>query len=190
MSGPRYHRSALLLAFCLALFSGACGTNTEEPVFPVFLIFSPVAPPALVSVTAVETQNTGEALQYKFNVSYYVTNSEDGFLGYNLYISSSATAAEAAILGIGGEPYLETGIKPSFSHAGQNPGTAAADLQTQRVRNFRAAPAPIAFQACELYFFTLTAQTRNSLESNPSPQISACAAITPGLCPSGTPCNP
>ncbi len=190
MSGRSLHKRSLPAAFCLALFAATCGTNTEEPVFPVFLIFSPVAPPALVSVAAVETQNAGEALRYEFDVSYYVTNSEDGFLGYNLYLSSSATAAEAAILGIGGEPYLETGIKPSFSHAGENPSTAAVDLQTQRVQNFRAAPAPISFKACELYFFTLTAQTRNSLESNPSPQVAACAALDPGLCPSGTPCNP
>jgi hypothetical protein len=168
----------------------ACGTNTEEPVLPVYLIFSSVAAPALVSVTAVETQQVGEPLRYEFDVRYFVTNSEDGFLGYNLYVDSSQTSAEAAILGITGAPYLPNGVAPSFNHSAEEASTASTDLQTQRVNDFKAAPAPESFQSCELYFFRITAVTRNGIQSNPSPQLQQCAALNAALCPSGSPCNP
>ncbi len=170
--------------------TAACGTNTEEPVLPVFLIFSAVGAPALVSVTAVETNPPATALRYEFDVQYFVTNTEDGFLGYNLYIDSSQTSAQAAILGLIGSPYLPTGVAPSFSHATSTPSTANADLVTQRVSDFRAPPAPENFQACELYFFRITAVTRNGIESPPSAQIQRCAALNAALCPLGSPCNP
>ena len=190
-SGLTGLRLAMGLAL-LVLTSGLarCGTNTEEPVLPSYLIFSLVSAPALVSVTAVETQDPGDPLQYEFDVRYYVTNQEDGFVGYNLYVDSSQTSAQAAVLGISGTPYLPTGIAPSFDHSESVASTANADIVTQRVQNFRAPPAPESFQSCELYFFRITAVTRNAIESNPSAQIQQCAALIPALCPKGGPCNP
>lgn len=178
------------LAFVFAFAGAACGTNTEEPVLPVYLIFSAVGAPALVSVTPIETQPAAASLRYEFDVRYFVTNTEDGFVGYNLYIDSSQTSAQAAILGITGDPFLPAGVAPSFNHATTNASTVNADLQTQRVSNFKAAPAPESFQACELYFFRISAVTRNSIESSPSAQIQQCAALDSGLCPKGSPCNP
>lgn len=172
------------------LLTPACGTNTDEPVLPVYLIFSAVGAPALVSVTPVETNPPATALRYEFDVRYFVTNTEDGFVGYNLYIDSSQTSAQAAILGITGDPFLPEGIAPSFSHATTTPSTANADIVIQRVSNFRAPPAPENFQACELYFFRITAVTRNAIESPPSAQVQQCAALDSGLCPKGSPCNP
>ena len=180
----------LALVLSLPLSTTACGTNTDEPVLPVYLIFSAVSAPALVSVSAVETQLTGDPLRYEFDVRYSITNTEDGFLGYNLYIDSSQTSAQAAILGITGSPYLPAGVAPSFNHAEATASTANQDLQTRRVSDFRAPPAPESFQACELYFFRITAVTRNSIESSPSAQIQQCAALNSALCPKGSPCNP
>ena len=177
---------------CLALATllSACGTNTDEPVLPAFLIFTNVGAPALVSVTPLETNPPATSLRYEFDVQYFITNTEDGFVGYNLYIDSSQTSAQAALLGIVGEPFLPNGISPSFEHSQADASTANASLVTQRVNNFRAPPAPENFQTCELYFFRITAVTRNGIESAPSPQVQQCAALIPGACPSGTPCNP
>ncbi|MCB1320967.1 MAG: hypothetical protein KDK34_11980 [Leptospiraceae bacterium] len=173
----------------LALMAATCGTNTEEPVFPILTSFSTVAPPAIVSVAAVE--NTDETpARYEFDVSYYITNQEDGFLGYNLYVNSSTSAAEGTFAPVSGDPYLPDGTRPSFKHAGSVASTASADLITRRVDNFKAAPAPENFQLCELYYFRLTALVRNGLESSGSVEVSKCAALDTALCPVGSACNP
>lgn len=174
----------------IAVLLSACGTNTDEPVLPAYLIFTAVGAPALVAVTPLETNPPATSLRYEFDVQYFITNTEDGFVGYNLYIDSSQTSAQAALLGITGSPFLPQGTAPSFDHSDRQASTASTDLITQRVNNFRAAPAPEVFQSCELYFFRITAVTRNGIESSPSPQVQQCAALIPALCPLGTPCNP
>jgi len=170
-----------------ALSGGACGTNTDEPIFPLFLAFSPLGAPSLVNVAPVEVNNLGEPLRYEFDVQYFITNQEEGFLGYNLYIDSSATSAEAALGGVTGDPYLPQGVEPSFVHADDPADTST--LISRRVEFFRPPPGLEFFQVCELYFFRITAYTRTTLESNPSVQLSACAAANPELCPVGSPCN-
>lgn len=180
-------RRGLACALLAGAALAACGTNTDEPVFPLFLAFSPVGPPTLVNVNPVEVNAVGEPLRYAFDVQYYITNQEDGFLGYNLYIDSSATSAEAALGGVTGDPFLPSGVEPSFPHADDPADTST--LVTQRVEYFRPPPGLEFFQVCELYFFRITAYTRTTLESNPSTQLSACAAVNPELCPIGTPCN-
>jgi hypothetical protein len=176
-----------LIAF-LTSAACACGTNTDEPVFPIFLALTPIGAPTLLSATPVEIQPVGQPLRYGFDLRYYITNQETGFLGYNLYTSSSATSAEAALGGAIGQAYWPDGIPPTFAHADQAASTTT--IITQRVTNFRAPPNTEPFQVCDLYFFRLTAFTRNGFESQASPEISACAAAVPALCPSGTPCNP
>ena len=182
-------RTMAFTLLALSLLWIRCGTNTEEPVFPVFSALAAVSAPAIVSVSAVQNDSVSPSRQ-EFNVSYFITNQEEGFVGYNLYISSSTTAAQGAFVTLSGEPYLEDGIPPSFKHVGASTSTASADLQTQRIIHFEAPPAPKSFQLCELYYFRMTAVLRTGLQSNPSAEQSACAATSAGLCPTGTPCNP
>lgn len=165
-----------------------CGTNTDQPPFPLYT-YSIVAPPAIVSVSPVEVP-VNLQLRMEFDINYYVTNQEVGFLGYNLYISKTTTSAEAALLGIGTLPYMPDGVEPTFPHVAASPSTASSALITQRVEFEVPPPGLKFFQLCEKYFFRMTAVTRNGLVSNSSPQQASCAALNPALCPTGTACNP
>ncbi|MBL8021822.1 MAG: hypothetical protein JNM27_19265 [Leptospirales bacterium] len=179
----------VILLSCTAIFLH-CGTNTNQPVFPLF-VFSTVGSPAIVSVTPVQVNTDPLNPEMQFDLKYYITNGEDGFLGYNLYITASSTSAQGA-LGIttSSGPYLPSGTAPSFSHVGEPASTDPAKLKTQRITDEVPAPGTRQFQYCELYFFRLAALTRSGLESGSSAQVSQCAATTVALCPTGTPCNP
>ncbi len=177
-----------LAKFLSALAIASCGVNAEDPVFPLYVALSPIGAPAIVSVTAVEVQSPGDPLRYGFDLKYYVTNQESGFVGYNLYISDTSTSAQAVLGGVVGQPYLPAGIRPSFDHANDPPNTST--LITQRLTEFKAAPGPEPFGICELYYFRMSAYTREGLESIPGAEINACAAASAALCPTGTPCNP
>ncbi|MCE9599648.1 MAG: hypothetical protein K8S54_16940 [Spirochaetia bacterium] len=179
----------VILLSCTAIFLH-CGTNTNQPVFPLF-VFSTVGSPAIVSVTPVQVNTDPLNPEMQFDLKYYITNSEDGFLGYNLYITASSTSAQGT-LGVvtTSGPYLPSGTAPSFSHVGAVASTDPTALKTQRITDEVPAPGTKQFQYCELYFFRITALTRSGLESASSAQVSQCAANTVALCPTGTPCNP
>lgn len=178
--------------FCLLLLIAqtACGTNTDTPAYPLYSIVSPVSAPAITGVTPVSSPTAANPLRFEFDVNYYISNKEETFLGYNLYITSSAVAAESTFTGVVGDPYLEDGIEPSFRHTGTTASTHSTALQTQRVENYTPAPSPQSFQYCEVYYFRLTAVVYNGTQSNASPQVEACAAGSAIACPVGTPCNP
>lgn len=186
--GRRREPSRLAIFWALLVFLN-CGTNTNQPVFPLY-VFSTVGSPAIVSLTPAQANLDPLDPLMQFDLKYYITNQEEGFLGYNLYITSSSTSAQGTLMGLGTGAYLPSGVTPTFSHVGVTASTAPAGLITQRVEYQVAPPATRQFQYCELYYFRLTALTRSGLESAPSAQASSCAALNSALCPSGTPCKP
>lgn len=171
----------------VALFVCSCGVNTDQPVYPL-LTFTSVAPPTIVSVKPfrqlVFFESPEPEYKIEFDIEYYVTNQENEFLGYNLYISSTSTSPEAPVTG----PYLPVGYDPSFPHLKQEVNTTT--LITQRISHFKPPPGERPFDLCEMYYFRLRAYTRNDVESEPSPQIAVCAVEDVLLCPTGTVCNP
>ena len=182
------HKKVLILVLAVfMLIAPSCGTNTDQPVFPFYLI-STVSSPAIVSVTPVETITDSLDLIYEFDLQYYITNSEEGFLGYNLYITTSTSSAEATIAGIGTNPYLPLGIQPSFSHVGEEANTST--ITTQRITHRNPPPNESAFELCEKYYFRLSAVARSGVVSIPGAEASSCAATDTGICPSGSICNP
>jgi hypothetical protein len=178
-----------LAIFCPALIFLGCGTNTSQPVFPLY-VFSTIGSPAIVSLTPVQTNLDPLDPLMQFDLKYYITNQEEGFLGYNLYITSSSTSAQGTLGGLGSAAYTPDGVTPTYSHVGATASTAPEALITKRVEYQVAPPNTRQFQYCELYYFRLTALTRSGLESPPSAQASSCAATDSALCPSGTPCRP
>ncbi|MBW7859379.1 MAG: hypothetical protein H3C43_14060, partial [Leptonema sp. (in: Bacteria)] len=101
------------LSWLLALALIQCGTNTESPVYPINSIVA-VGSPAIVNVEPMIPTDPNAAPSFK--ISYYVTNQEKEFIGYNLYISQSAQSSEAIQIGSVGSPYLPNGIEPTFRH--------------------------------------------------------------------------
>ncbi len=110
------------LLACTALFL-RCGTNTNQPVFPLY-VFSTVGAPAIVAVQPVQVNLDPLNPQMQYDLKYYITNQEDGFLGYNLYITSSSTSAQGTLIGLGTGPYLPSGTAPTFPHVGATASTA------------------------------------------------------------------
>ena len=171
------------------LLPAGCGVNTDEPVYPL-TIFNTAAPPAIVAVEPVEVLTLGETAlpEYKiqFDVSYYLTNQEAGFLGYNLYMTSTDSSPDNPTAG----PYLPLGYEPTFSHIGESPDTSLDHRITQRVTHFKPPPGESPFEFCEIYYFTMRAYTRHGIESPPAPSVTACAAKNRLQCPTQTACNP
>ena len=166
----------------------SCGVNTDKPVYPLFTLFNPVQSPALVSIRPYAVWTTNLEYKIEFDLSYYITNQEPQFQGYNLLISTTSTSAQNT--GFGTVTYLPNGVEPSFLHIGATPSTASSSLITQRVTNFKAPPSPLPFQLCEKYYFRLQAVTSNGLRSNTGNQIESCAIMDNTLCRKGTVCNP
>ena len=144
----------------------ACGVNTEEPVYPILTVTT-VASPTLLSVQPVEDILLWETpypeYRIAFDIQYYLTNQEEGFVGYNLYMSTVNISPDDPVSG----PYMPQGYEPSFPHVDQNPDTTKAI--TQRVTHFRPPPGERPFDLCEKYFFRLKATTRSGIESSASP---------------------
>lgn len=170
-----------------ALLFGGCGMNTDQPVYPLVTLTS-VGAPAIVSVAPVTTFDAGLNLIMQFDLSYYITNAENGFLGYNLYIRTSSSAAEATVFAIGGQPYLPNGTRPSFPHVAATTDTSS--LVKQRITHYVPPPGERSFDACDKYYFRMTAVIRTGSESLASPEVDACAITDTNLCPKGTVCNP
>ena len=113
----------------------------------------------------------------KFQINYYVQNSEDTFDGYNLYISRESTGDYDEL-----EPYLLTGSTPTFLH---DPGEV--DLitpQTQQVTQFmdiykditnNVTISFVPFETGTRYYFKVRAHSRFNVVSLPSNEVSAVA---------------
>lgn len=173
------------LSLLLIISLNNCGTNTQSPVYPINSIIA-VGSPAIVNVEPIVPTDAHAAPSFK--ISYYVTNQENEFIGYNLYISQSAQSSEAIQIGAAGLPYFPNGIEPTFRHLTSEVSTAAQNLKTQTVANFKAAPSPQPFQYCRTYYFALRAVVRNGQVSAPGPQISSC--LTDAFyCPTASDCD-
>ncbi|MBE7437498.1 MAG: hypothetical protein HS115_03505 [Spirochaetales bacterium] len=182
-------------------FLSSCGVNTDSPVYPIFTsaFFNVVGAPAIVSLTPRLSSEESKDLSYavdlsgqyiiQFDLDYYVTNLDEGFLGYNLYITSSTTSAEAAVTGIGVGPYLPLGVEPSFAHTRADTSTKASDIRTRRITHQIPPPGEKHFFLCEKYFFRLAAYTRSGVESQAGPEAAACAAKDRSLCPDTSICK-
>ncbi|MCB1189255.1 MAG: hypothetical protein H7A23_03725 [Leptospiraceae bacterium] len=194
----------VLSILCIAFIS--CGNNTDTPVLP-FIFLNPVGTPQIVrmvpAVSPIETPGgvteTGvnvpgtdlpspEAIPYKpeFILKYYVTNQEQQFIGYNLYITTSTPSLAETMQGA--STYLEDGVPPSFEHS---PVESSTNILIKKIIANRIPPPGVfPFQKCEVYTFTLRALLSNGLVSNPSAPVSICSSLYPGKCPIGTSCNP
>lgn len=171
------------MKLCLAsAFLAGCGTNTDSPVYPISSLLA-IGAPTLVNVEPVPSDVGAPA----FKVSYYVTNQEDEFIGYNLYVSKTVLSSEAIITGAAGSPYLPDGIDPTFRHTKDEASTLSTDLKTQTVAYFKPPPSPEHFQYCRVYYFAMRAVLLNGQYSQPGPQLSAC--LTALTCPTINDCN-
>lgn len=164
-----------------------CGTNLNTPVFPIYSILS-VGSPAIVNVIPVEIITSTNKIRIEFDIQYYVTNLEDEFVGYNLYISTSSISPDLIQAGIGINAYLPNGREPTYFHSKEEASTQSTNLKTQRVPNLKPAPSEIPFQLCERYYFRLKAVLRNGITSAPGPEISSCAISSQVICPANSPC--
>lgn len=173
--------------FLFLIFALKCGTNTNVPVFPIYNLV-PIASTSIVDIQPIEIQTNENKIRIEFDIYYYVTNTEDEFIGYNLYISSSSISPDLAQAGIGINPYLPYGYEPTFSHTKEEASVLSKDLKKQRIPNLKPAPSEIPFQICERYYFRLKAVLRNGIPSIPSPEISSCAVSKNLQCPANSPC--
>lgn len=175
------------LLFLFFIFLLQCGTNTNVPVYPIYNLI-PIGSTAIVDIQPIEIPLTENKIRIEFDIYYYVTNTEDEFIGYNLYISSSSISPDLAQAGIGINPYLPSGYEPTFYHTKEEASTLSKDIKKKRIPNLKPAPSEIPFQICERYFFRLKAVLRNGISAIPSPEISSCAVPKNLQCPTGSPC--
>lgn len=165
----------------------SCGTNLNTPVFPIYSIL-PIGSPAIVNVIPVEITTIDNHIRIEFDIQYYVTNKENEFIGYNLYISTSSISPDLVQAGIGINPYLPEGREPTFFHTKEEASTLSSNIITKRIPNLKPAPSEIPFQICEKYYFRLKAVLRNGITSAPSPEVSSCAISRSIPCPENAPC--
>lgn len=193
---------SFLFLFHITLIS--CGTNTDTPVVlaPLIFLTNPINVPQFLGVIPTEeipTSGPGIAdnLGYlnpnrpEYIVKYYVTNTEQQFIGYNLSITSQTPTLIETQAGAAGSVYTENGIQPSFPHLASENSTAKENLKRRKISWRVPPPGIVYFQKCEMYNFTLRAVLSNVPQtSNPSVPVSACASTDPSKCPVGSSCNP
>jgi hypothetical protein len=195
--------SSLLGLFCVFVIA-SCGTNTDTPVVlaPLIFLTNPINVPQLVGVIPTEEIPTsgpgiGDLFGYvnpnapEYIVKYFVTNTEQQFIGYNLSITSQNPTLAETQAGMGGSVYTENGVQPSFPHLATENSTAKENLKRRKISWRVPPPGIVFFQKCEMYNFTLRAVLSNVPQtSNPSISVSACAGTDPSKCPVGSSCNP
>lgn len=170
-----------------------CGINTDTPVAP-FIFLVPVGVPQIFSVrpTTSNIDENGTLLSFQpdakpeYFLSYFVTNKEPQFVGYNLYITAAIPSVAETLTG----EYLEDGIPPSFPHLPIEASTENQKLITRKIRNFIPPPGLVPFQRCQVYTFSLRAFINSGVVSNQSTPVSVCSSVRPNLCPVGSGCNP
>jgi|GEM_PF-757142 hypothetical protein len=200
------YKLLIKIPFCifLQLFTISCGTNTDTPVVlaPLIFLTNPINVPQFLGVIPTEeipTSGPGIAdnVGYlnpnrpEYIVKYYVTNTEQQFIGYNLSITSQTPTLIETQAGAAGSVYTENGIQPSFPHLATENSTAKENLKRRKISWRVPPPGIVYFQKCEIYNFTLRAVLSNVPQtSNPSVPVSACASTDPSKCPVGSSCNP
>lgn len=134
-----------------------CGRNTDVAQSP-FIFISPIGVPQFLSIVAVnegitntmskDTDFLSEPNDYKpeFLIRYYVTNAEPQFVGYNLYITTTAPSIAETLAA--GSVYLENGVQPSFTHLSSEAPTSSSKLQTRRILNQIPPPGVFPFIKC------------------------------------------
>lgn len=184
---PIYKTTLLLFSFALFLYIVvACGVNTNVPAQAIPLSYPAATKPNIESVVFV-----GEGDGFAFDISYYISNSEADFLGYNLYIKTIPSSVGFFLSGAGQESrYLPRGIAPSFIHVDDLVSSLPADLKVQRITYRGTPPAAEPFYNCMLYYFRIAAYLRGGFFSEVSPEIATCANANIASCPSNSPCNP
>lgn len=175
--GRKPFRATLVVLAATILSS--CGTNTTSPVYPIYTLLS-VGSPAIVDLTPVTTVDPPQ-----FKLSFYVTNQEEEFIGYNLYITQSYSSTDNTATT---KPYLPDGLEPSFSYTKADASTLAANLKTQTITAFSPPPSPVFFQYCTYYYFRMRAVLRNGTTSTASPQASGCL-LDLNYCPTTANCH-
>ncbi|MCE9501301.1 MAG: hypothetical protein K8R21_12510 [Leptospira sp.] len=186
----------LFLGAIFLIFCSGCGTNTDTPTYPFILLI----PPNIPQIVGIIPTDSATARSYsaaedagtlspkpEFFLKYYVTNTEQNFVGYNLFIFS--TTPSLAETQAGGAPYLRNGVEPSFPHLATESSTERINLKYQRISDRIPPPGVTPFQKCEVYTFTLRAVFRNTIPSNPSAAVRACASKNPSACVVGSSCN-
>lgn len=187
-------------SLCIAIFSllvignfNRCGMNTDTPVAP-FVFLVPVGVPQIFNLRP-STSNvnddlivTGSDLNAKpeYILTYFVTNREPQFVGYNLYIGASTPSVAETLVG----EYLEDGIAPSFPHLPIEASTENNRLIKRKIKNFVPPPGMVPFQRCQVYTFTMRAFLNSGVISNQSTPVSVCSVINPNTCPIGSGCRP
>lgn len=178
------------------MFFYGCGINTDTPTTPyIFLI--PINIPQIAGMYPIDSSTSTDfslvepvfnGAKPQFILKYYVTNTEQQFVGYNLYITSSTPSLAETQLGA--NAYLENGIQPSFPHLATENSTDSSRIQKKRILNRKPPPGVFPFQKCEVYTFSIRAVFNNGAVSNPSSPVYRCASLTPSLCEEGSSCNP
>ena len=191
----------LFLFGILSLFISTCGTNTDTPTVlsPLMFLTNPINVPQLIGVIPTEEIPTSgnDWLGYfnpnrpEYIVKYFVTNTEQQFIGYNLYVTTQTPTLIDTQTGLASSIYSENGILPSFPHLSLENSTSTENIKRRKIA-WRVPPPGIQyFQKCEMYTFTLRADLSNVQQSsNPSFPVSACAGVDPSKCPAGSSCNP
>ena len=158
--------------------------NTDSSTLNVLLSYPAANQPSIESIDFLDEG------KLKFEIKYFLTNSEENFIGYNLYIGTIPFSLENILAGSKSSIYLENGIEPSFSHANAVFSADTQEIQTRVISNKKAAPSPEPFYECLVYYFRLTAYLRGDFESEASSEVQVCASSDPSSCPSSSPCNP
>ncbi|MCC5813674.1 MAG: hypothetical protein JJT78_02885 [Leptospira sp.] len=188
-------KSLCIVLFSLSILSNfsRCGMNTDTPVAP-FVFFVPVGVPQIFNLRP-STSNVNENLQVtgfeanakpEYILTYFVTNREPQFVGYNLYIGASIPSVAETLAG----EYLEDGIAPSFPHLPIEASTENNRLVTRKIKNFVPPPGLVPFQRCQIYTFSMRAFLNSGVISNQSTPVSVCSSVNPKACPVGSGCNP
>ncbi len=195
---------ALLLLAVATVNLSSCGTNTDTPVVlaPLVFLTNPINVPQFLGIIPTEEIPTtgsgvGDLIGYinpnrpEYIVKYFVTNTEQQFIGYNLSITAQTPTLIETQAGAAGSVYTENGVQPSFPHLASENSTAKENLKRRKISWRVPPPGIVYFQKCEMYNFTLRAVLSNVPQtSNPSVSISACAGTDPSKCPVGSSCNP
>lgn len=196
-----YRLQKIILASLVFIFAH-CGTNTDTPIVmaPLTFLTNPINTPQVGGVISTSEYDIGTAayismdqfpLRPEFIIKYFVTNTEQQFIGYNLSITSQTPTVAETQAGVAGSIYTENGIQPSFPHLSTENSTDPANMKRRRINYRIPPPGPLPFQKCEVYRFTLRAVLSNvPQQSNPSFAASACASPNAAKCEIGSSCNP
>ena len=170
---------------CFIMFFIYCGTNPKSKVLPLISsnISSTTNTPQFLSISPISWSKK-KKIKPEFLIRYYVTNKEEQFLGYNLYISEVNSSTDSNSI------YKTNGIEPSFPHTPSETSTLKSSLKVKKIPYRKTDPTPSHFENCKMYSFTFKAILSNSSHSAISKSISRCSVLDAKYCEIGSSCNP